>query len=475
MSEFFNQLSSAHWSIWLGIIAGVIIALYLARAGAHGVIHSLFNLFASSLRLGARSLSIAERKLNERNREVLLSLGKEQAERELNREFFRINKFVERDLGGYPQLQRKIEEQVTKIDEDYKNSGEVPPPSPQWIQAVESVAKLHLKEQGNSLTKQILEDIHHASEEQHRESLQTYRQAVSERHAILKKVAPYWRKLSNSVDNVGTHLQELIKRGQTIDQKMERFEEICANTDKAERMLKASQVTQFVIALVVLTIATFGALVNFQLIELPMREMVDGSTRILGFRVSEIAALVLILLEITLGIFLMEALHITKLFPLVGSMDDRMRIRGVWIIGFILIIFACMESGLALMRDYLASEDIALRSELLGTSGELSWVTLAVNMGMGFFIPLILAIVAIPLEYLFHTGRTVVGMIVELLLRLLALTMRILSNASRHLGKLIIHLYDILIMVPLWVESLVKRPRSEENFDKNLQDQESLS
>lgn len=470
MSDFFSQLSSAHWGVWLAIIIGVIIALYLARAGAHGVITSIFGVLASSLRLGGRSLAIAERKLNERNREVLLALGKEQAERELSREFFRINKFVERDLGGYPQLQRKIEEQVTKIDEDYKQTSEVPPPSPDWLRAVEAISKLNLKEQGSSFNKQILE----AAEEHHHESLQAYRQTMEERHKILKRSAPYWRKLSNSVDHVGKHLHELLNRSQTIDHKMERFEEICANTDKAERMLKASQVTQFVIALVVLTIAVGGAFVNFQLIEYPMREMVDSSNRILGIRVSEVAAFVLILLEITLGIFLMEALHVTKLFPLVSSMDDRMRVRGVWVVGIILLIFAMMEASLAFLRDYLQADNYALRSDLTGTSGDVTWVTLAVNMGMGFFIPLILAIVAIPLEYLFHTGRTVIGMIVELLLRLLAVAMRILSNVFRHLGKVLIHAYDVVIMLPLWIESLFRRPRGAGSFNSDLHDHETL-
>lgn len=471
MNEFFSQLTIYHL---IGGFVVLIVVLYLARTGAHGVLKSFFGLLSSSLRLGARSLSLAERKLNERNREVLIAMGKEQAERELDREFFRINKFVERDLGGYPQLQRKIEEQVTKIDEDYKECGEVPPDPPEWLKAVEAVAKMKLTEGNGSLTKQILTDISEAAEEQHRERLQEYRQAVAHRHAILKKIAPYWRKLSNSVDHVGTHLQELINRSKSIDQKMERFEEICANSDKAERMLKASQVTQFVIAIVILAIACAGAFVNFQLIEYPMREMVDASNRILGVRVSEVAAFVLILLEITLGIFLMEALHITKLFPLVGSMDDRMRVRGIWVVGTILIIFAMMEASLAFLRDYLQADNYALRADLTGTSGDVTWITLAVNMGMGFFIPLILAIVAIPLEYLFHTGRTVIGMIVELLLRLVALAMRILSNAFRHLGKLTVNAYDIVIMLPLWLESLIRRPR-ERAYDSNLQDHETLS
>lgn len=454
MSELLAILSSPT-GILVSIAAGMLL-MYFARHGAHELIHSVFRLLYGSFRLGARALAVAGRGLNERNREVLLALGKEQAERELNREFFRINKFVERDLGGYPRLQRSIEDGITLISEDYHRAGEVPPPSPEWVEAVESVAKLQTSQQGESLTQRILKDIHSTSEAQHRESLQAYRKSVAERHSILKQIAPYWRKLSNDVGQVGSHLQELIERGKVIDQKMDRFEEICAKSDKAERTLKASQVTQFLIALFVLTIAVGGAVVNFHLIEFPMREMVDASNRIFGIRVSEVAAFVLILLEITLGIFLMEALHITRLFPLIGSMDDRMRIKGIWAVATMLIIFATMEAGLAFMRDYLQADNYALRAELADTTGEVTWITLAVNMGMGFFIPLILAVVAIPLEYLFHTGRTVVGMLLELLVGILTVAMRLLANAVNHLGKMVIALYDIVIMLPLWVEKTIK-------------------
>jgi len=453
MNELLAYLSSPTWLA--ATIGAAMLALYFARAGAHEFIRSVFRLFYSTFRLAARAMSTAGRRLHERNRDVLLALGIEQAERELNREFFRINKFVERDLGGYPRLQRTIEDHITQIDEDYKQCGEVPPPSPEWLEAVESVAKLQGSQHGQSLTQRILKDIHKTSEDQHRESLAEYRQGVAKRHELLKNMAPYWRKLSNSVDQVGKHFDELVKRSQTIDHMMERFEELCGRTDKAERTLKASQVTQFVIAFFVLAIATGGAMVNFHLIEFPMREMVDASNRILGVRVSEVAAFVLILLEITLGIFLMEALHVTKLFPLIGSMDDRMRIKGIWAVGSMLLIFASMEAGLAFMRDYLQSENYALRAELLNTNGDITWITLAVNMGMGFFIPLILAVVAIPLEYLFHTGRTVLGMLVELILGRLTVAMRGLANGFNQLGKITISLYDVFIMLPLWVESML--------------------
>ena len=458
MDGMFSQFPGYAWSFVIFVAA--VVVLYLARTAAHGVISSFFQLIAGGLRLGARSVALAEKRLKERNREVLISVGKEQSERELEREFFRINKFVERDLGGYPKLQRSIQEQITRISEDYQNCGEVPPPTPEWVRAVESVAKLNLKEQGNALTQQILE----AAQEQHREALQDYRQATAERHALLKRMAPYWRKLTNSVDQIGNHLEELKKRALKVDNEMSRYEEIIAQTDKAERMLKASVVTQFGIAFIVILIAGFGAYFNFQLIAYPMSEMVDASNRLGGIRVSDIAALVLIFIEITMGIFLLESLHVTKLFPIIGSMDDRMRVRGIWLFCTILLSMALMEAGLAFMRDYLASQNRALDATLTGAvvenSSNVKWIALAVNMGMGFFLPLALVVVAIPLEYLLHTGRTVVGMLLELLLRISSIVLRVAANVFRHVGRFAIHIYDAIIFFPLWVESLFTRAKS---------------
>lgn len=459
MTDFFARIFEDPWLAVL-VVLGFVIALYMGRSSAHGLIETLFRSLSNGLRLGAKSLSLAETKLKTRNREVLMALGKEQAERELARDFFRINKFVERDLGGYPKLQRNIQEQITRINEDYEQSGEVPPPAPEWVSAVEAVAKLHLKEKSSSLTEKILGDIHQAAEEQHRDVLHAYRQSMAERHSLLKRMAPFWRKLSNSVDQMGTHLQELVKRAQTIDAQMDRYEEISKQSDKAERMLKASAMTQFSIALIVMLIAMAGAYFNFHLIAYPMSEMVDGSNRVGGVRVSDIAAMVLIFIEITMGIFLLELLHVTKLFPIIGSMDDRMRVRAIWLVGGILLTMALMEAGLAFMRDVLVAENRAWRADLTGeTPADVSWITLAVNMSMGFILPLALTVVAIPLEYLLHTGRTVIGALLELLLRMASTTLRVLAVCLRQGGRLGIYAYDLLIMLPLWLEATLHRLR----------------
>ena len=102
--------------IWIGLI---LTAMYLARKPSHRCLSALGLLVRNSMRLMARSVQMAEKRLSARNRDVLLSTGKEQAERLVEREFERINAAVVRDLEGWPHLQRQISELTTRLDEDY--------------------------------------------------------------------------------------------------------------------------------------------------------------------------------------------------------------------------------------------------------------------------------------------------------------------------------------------------------------------
>jgi hypothetical protein len=81
------------------------------------------------------------------------------------------------------------------------------------------------------------------------------------------------------------------------------------------------------------------------------------------------------------------------------------------------------------------------------------WITTAAQMGMGFILPFALVFVAIPLETFVHSLRTVMGLMAIGTLRLFALLLRVLGNGSRHLGTLTQQLYDLLLFVPLWIET----------------------
>lgn len=467
-----NDLSTllSDWRTFSFALAITVLVLYLARTYAHQAISGLTRTIAAVLRLAAKSCETTRRQLKARNREVLLAQGEAQVSRELEREFFEVSRFVQRDLGGYPQLQRQIQEEITLIHDDYQASGQVPSALPEWVEAVESVAKIKSSDSASALNSKILEQIHQSAEQQHKDHLQHARQDAAERHKRLKAMTGYWRKLSDSVDEVGTRLKDIVTRSEKIDQHMQRFNEISQGTDSAVRALRASSITQFLIAFIVMIIAAGGAYFNFHLIALPMSEMVGSTQRIGGVKVADLSALVIICLEMTAGIFLLESLRITKLFPLIGSMDDKMRRVIMISSAAVLLILASTESALAFMRDQIAIDLANLRASLAGVeqagaSGINEWIPLTANMTLGFILPLALTMIAIPLEYLLQTGRTVFGGVLEALLGALTTVLRILSHTCKQLGRLLNSVYDFSIAIPLWVEAMVKQKHSEKTYD----------
>ena len=460
------------------ILVGMIL-MYFARHPAHTAIYALSVAIRKSLRLASKSVALAEQKLKERNREVLLAAGREACERYLEREFQRVETMVMRDLSGYPSLQRELKEQIAQIDEDYQRSADVPPSPPNWLKAVDSVAKIPTN--GDPMVAKILGDISVTLTNAHNTAMQEYRNASRERHLLLKKMMPYWRGVAKTLDNVEQKISGLEERSNIIDRQMEKYEQILAKTDQAERTLSSSSLTQFFISGIVLLIAVMGAFINFQLIALPMSEMVGGTSVLIPdmgnfgpIRTADVAALVIIFVEVAMGLFLMESLHITRLFPVISSMDDKMRKRMLWITFGILLALASIESALAYMRDLLASDKEALNQSLAGipvAMPEFRWIPSLGQMVMGFILPFALTFVAIPLESFIHSSRTVVGVLIAAFLRSLAFFIRFLGNFIYNLGGFMVNIYDLLVFIPLRIELSLKSRKEETKQEKPEEDQ----
>ena len=441
--------------IWIVVM---VVLLYLARTPAHKAILSLARVVHNGFRLMSRSVGLAEQKLVQRNKEVLLTAGIESVERLIEREFQRVDAVVKRDLSGYPTLHRTLADQTTKIDEDYRESSETPPPPPGWVAAVEAVAKLPAQSDGTVAN--ILGEIHKTAVSQYKTTTEENRKNVAERHNLLKKMMPYWRRMAQTLEQVGKTITGLHERARVIDNRMNEYEEIREQTDKAARMLTASSLTQFFISGFVLLIAVGGAVINFNLIALPMSEMVGGGSYIGSFKTANVAALVIILVEVAMGLYLMESLRITRLFPIIGQMDDKMRTRMIWITFSILLVLASVEAALAFMRDQIAADMQALRQSLAAVESTAasvnSWIPTIGQMVMGFVLPFALTFVAIPLESFVQSSRTVLGVMFAAVLRWLAFVLRLLGNVSRYFGELMVNIYDLFIFPPLWVENLIK-------------------
>lgn len=446
--------------IWFVILSAL---LYVARQPAHQAILSLTGAFYRGLRIAAQSIRRAEQNFSLRNREVLLAHGREQKERVIEREFERIENAVRRDLADSPALYRRISERITKIEEDHQQSTDVPPSPPGWVDAVKAVANINSK--GDPMVAKILEVIHSSLIKAHAAATDEYRKATQTRHKFLKTIMPEVRKLETTLGVSDKNVTTLLQKSQVIDRHMNEYEAILKKTDQAQRALSTSAFTYFLISALVLGVAAFGAGINFRLIARPMAEMVGGNAIVGGLKVSEVGALVIILLEVFTGVFLMEALRITNLFPVIGALKDATRVKMAFAFLFLLTMFACVEAGLALMREFLVLDEQAtnafIRGETAAAASNQSfrWITTAAQMGLGFFLPFVLAVVAIPLETFFHTARSVFGTATAAGMRGFAALLRVIGGMSRQLGFMMVHLYDILAVVGMAVDSAARMVR----------------
>ena len=441
------------------LLALLVVALYLARRTAHQAIRAITDALGRGLRLAAHSVARGEERLAARNREVLLSSGREAKERIVEREFVRVGDTVRKDLANYPTLHRALSESIVRIEEDQAKAVEVPPEAPGWVQAVKVIANLDSKSGGGT---EILEDIHKSMMRAHSEVMDDYRKASAERHALLRRMMPDWRRIQEALGRVNKNVETVLERALAIDRHMQEYDDIVRGEDRAVSILSSSSLVYFFVSALVLAVATAGAAINFTLIARPMAEMVGGTSFIGRFRTADIAALVIIMVEISMGLFLMESLRVTRLFPVISALSDKMRRRMMLITFIILLLMASIEAGLAYMREVLLQDELAtsavLRGDGVGSAvNEHLWITTAAQMGMGFILPFALVFVAIPLETFVHSLRTVLGLIAIGLMRVVSLTLRVLGNGMRHLGTLAERIYDLPLFVPLWIEGRVNQ------------------
>jgi hypothetical protein len=464
-------MSFQSWLLWpdnvaLSLLLLAILAMafmYAARRPMHELIRSLGHMGGGPLRMAARWLGAAAGEIQSRNKAVLLAHGRHEVGQRIEREFERLGAIVTRDLQGYPTLQRKLLDEITKIEEDYKKCGEVPPSPPDWTEAVAAVA--NIKSTGNELVLRVLEEIKRSVSGIHEKALGEYRKAYETRHKILEGFMPFWRSVDKNLAQVEKNLAALQSSVNTVDAHMAKYEQINAGTDKAQHALTVSAFTQFAIALLVMAIAAGGAFINFKLIALPMSEMVGAGDYITSsLRTSEVAALVIIFVEASMGLFLLEAMRVTHLFPRIASLNEVLRRRMLWIALTLLVVLAGVEAALALMRDMLIADKQALLQSLstvqaAPTDGWMGRIPTAGQMLLGFILPFALAFIAIPLESLIHSARTVGGVLAFALVRSLGLVLRIAGQALRQASRVLIRLYDVAIVIPLLGERLLKGTR----------------
>jgi hypothetical protein len=471
------------WLFWpnsvaLSVLALAVLAmlfLYAARKPMHGVIHAVCTLLSQAMRFIARWLFLCADNLKLRNQSVLLAHGQESQVSVIEREFERVGNMVRKDMQEFPALQRRMMEETTRIEEDYRKCGEIPPPPPEWVSALQSVAKIKT---GGDIPRKLLEDINKSIQKIHDQTVAEFRRSYEERHKILQAMQPSWRSVEKMAGEMDKKMLSLQTDAKQIDGHMGKLQDIKARDNKSEHALTVSGFVQLAISSLVMVIALGGAFINYKLIALPMSEMVGASDYITNsLKTSDVAALVIILMEASMGLFLLESLRVTQLFPRIASMDDRMRQRLMFASLIFLVILAAIESSLALMRDILVADKVSLMRDLAsaapaGSNGLLTSIPMIGQMIMGFVLPFALAFVAIPLESAVYSMRTVLGVCLVQAMRGLGFSLRFTGLLLKRLPKVLELVYDVLIVIPLLIERWVIGMRAGSTGAGNTNDKE---
>src|SRR5438132_8259795 len=346
------------------------IFLYAARVPMHRALREVGRLLGGVFRVGARWCRGLASAAARRDHEMIVEMGKGDTEAKIGREFHRIEGAFAKELSRYPDLHRKIDDAVTKIDADFQECATAAPAAPGWGEAVAGIAKMPRSD--DRVVQKVLEEIHKSAQSGEKKALQEFREATAKKHKPLGAMAPAWAALQKLASEVAKAVSGALESTRRIDAYMTSYEKVRAADGKEVRALGWSSTQLFVVSVLVLAVAIGGAFVNFNLIALPRSELVPSGSRIGGMPVSTVATLVIVLMEVAAGVFAMEMLGITSFFPkleLLPSSRRRM-ILAVALGG--LFMLACIEASLAILREQNVESGNARKGSLAGMSAPLA-------------------------------------------------------------------------------------------------------
>jgi hypothetical protein len=440
-----------------------VVFLWAARSAMLQLVKGLGEGLADGLEAIARRCAGAADQMQDDCREVLLAAGTRDAQSRLDHELQRIDAGFSEQLGQYGRLQRRLDDTLITIDKDYQEGGVTPPEVPGWSAAVEAIANIPMA--GDPNIQKVLEGIRKSSEDAERKALAAYRADTTMRHKILGAMLPVWKEIRGLLSKMQDSVSLALESSNRINAFVEDYEKIRVDREESARALTYSAAKSFLVASAVLAIAFGAAFINFQLIALPMSELVPAGARVGGVPVSTVSALVLVLMEAALGIFLMDMLGITELFPKLGTIPRSRRrlILGLGLVG--LFFLASVESSLAILREQIVEAESALKLSLAGEESRIvqsvsqSTIPIVGQAVLGFILPWILALIAVPLEMFLDSGRHVVGSLSVMSLRAIGGLAGGIAHVSRHLTGMIGNIYDVYIAIPLRIESIIAKGR----------------
>lgn len=455
-------------TIWTVI---AVVALYLARRPAHAVIVAACRVLGSQSRLAAHALANAATTLGHRTRRALLVQARQRAVRAIDREASALGTAIDRDLAGFPSLQRALRDQIARIDADYHSAADTPPPPPEWLRAVDAIAALPARD--DPAVRRILEDMNATLDRACHEAIGSYRAASRRRQRLLGRLRPYWSRMELTLGRQETGLERLRVRAAHLQDRLEHFEAVRLPVNGLVRQLSNGAATRFLASCLTLSLVLAAAVMGFYMLRRPLAEISAELGEVAGIPFDALLAGMTLALTALAGAVLLETGRVTRLFPALSLMDDRP--RRLFRLGGVLLLATLIAAaaGLAWTRDYLMATDQAVATllaegEARYPSPVFHWIPAVVHSALTVGLSGLVACLLLPLEGLLREGRLLLLGAGVVLLQIGAALLRSSSALVLGTGRLLLALYDLLIFLPLsgeraWLAHRRQRERALRN------------
>ena len=445
-------------TIWIAVS---MIFLFFAREPVYKMIQAISDATAGGMRKLADWTKNTAQAMREKDRKVLLESGVAKIQGEILQEFSKIDMANTKSLAGYPKVQLKLDDNISQIERDYKECGQVTPEAPGWSEVIESIARARSSTTDRIIEK-MLAEIHKSAVAGEKRALSEYRDVAAKRHKILGSMAPVWKRVEKLSKQVNSQVGKVMENSRNIEKYMTQYEKISAAEPESIDMLSSKVTKLFIISLIVIFVGLVGAFINFNLIALPMSELVPAGVRVAGMAVSEVSALVIVALELVMGIFLFEAIGVTHTFPQISNMTQGKRKIILFGCLFGLLFLSLVEASLAILRENLAEAktalDISLAGGLATDSGTInSKITVIGQALLGFVLPWILAVIAIPLEMFIEASQHAFAKMYTMFITLLCHLANVIAYLIEGFFKILVHVFDIYIIVPVQIANMLTR------------------
>ncbi|AWP23850.1 MAG: hypothetical protein M0Z85_06645 [Gammaproteobacteria bacterium] len=430
------------------VVVAAWLVLYLGRPNFHKGVRALSRLTRHPLRLVARFLGAGAADIHRRNRALLQAQARADAALKVEREWARLDEVVRRDVQGFPALHEALLRQVAQWEAEFQRSGEVPQPSPEWTKAVSAVARLKAGDDG--VAERVQAGFQVLVQNAQEQALRERRQVVAERHRLLARAQLMWQVVARRLEHVDNRLAQVAESAFGIHEAVERYQALSEQAPPLDRALVASAASRLLAAGLVLLVAGGAALMNAHLIGIPLRWLgVGQGLAVAGHPASQVAAATLVAIEVVVGIVLFDALNVTHLFGVVAGLPGRTRRTAAAGAIIVLVLLAALQAVLAFVRESAVPGVPTMKTAMVPDLP--LWQTVAEGL-LAFVLPCLMALVAIPLEAFIYALRTISGVVLEALVRILAFGFRLAGRTVSGVADTLSALYDLFILPPLLLE-----------------------